>query len=854
VGVMTARNVLAGRRSGRHRSVRVWVTVLALAVGVAPAAADTTEPVTGSGELAGLVEAAMSTVDAARRDVDTTLVPLRAAMESGSLERALRGAYALEDYAVHPGVPAVSPVVVPGSVPAPVAAPIAALVQAVEAASQLTGEAVRPGAPLPDDEAVLSMMLAAEDAMDTIAAGAIDAAVGGNGAAPVYPIDPAWLARHGVEVPADAEFAAPDPRLTAFQRLEEQVDERIDVARVRAAGVVVARAVDAALPALHAYSTTQPGGGERVDGCDVVNRLPDLCVGSTANNVYTADARLLIDLGGNDVHRHGAGSVFVTLDRDNPNIPEYVDNDDRVSVTLDVAGNDTYHRQAESGPISLGQAVARGGVGMLVDGGGDDSYTVEAPKDLPGVARGQASASIGGVAMLADLAGRDSYFLDKGIAASGQATASLGATSVLLDGGVGDDSYRAEAVTNPQFDKRLVGFPRDLGAIMAAHGSGSAGAAVLADGGGNSTIVGRVSGVTPDRGTCGAPSPTGISICISYAGVQGNGAGQGRLGGSGVMLLGAGRTDLSLSAEGTGAPSGPDKLPCSEADVDGIGDGSAGFGAVWSVGGDTTYRLRASCVSEHRVDVDAGPADALARSGDQKLHEKQAAAVLEGMGYGQIGGVGVVRDDGGDDRYVSEASSVAVAEARERRDAAAGATGATARTLAAPVQSWTQGFGLLHGQGLIVDAAGNDRYRSTATSQAHASAFADDPRAPVHAYATAMAGSHFAQGGGGLGLGAVLDVGGVDHYTTDTVVSAVADPPTLEQADDPRGGSFVQAGGRGVAYLLDLDGSGTDVFRSTPYVKPAVGERGDAFWGGNGGTGPGGLAAATAPLAFGVNR
>jgi hypothetical protein len=461
VGVVTARDLLAGRRSGRHRSVRVWVTVVALAVGVAPAAADTTEAVTGSGELAGLVEAAMSTVDAARRDVDATLVPLRAAMESGSLERALRGAYALEDYAVHPGVPAVSPVMLPRSVPAQVAAPIAALVQAVEAASQLTGEAVRPGAPLPDLEDALSMVLAAEDAMDTIGDSDIDAATGGMaaGAAPVYPIDPAWLARHGVEVPADAEFRAPDPRLTAFQRLEEQVSERIDVARVRAAGVIVARAVDAALPALHDYSMAHPGGGERVDGCDVVDRLPDLCIGGTANNVYTADARLLIDLGGDDVHRHGAGSVTVLVQPDSVR--------EQVSVTLDVAGNDTYHRQAESGLISQGQAVALGGgVGMLVDGGGDDRYTVQAPADLPGAARGQALAALGGVAMLADLAGRDSYFLDNtnGVFAIGQASALVGASSVLLDSGVDDDSYRAEAVTNPKLDAlQFLGSP---GAVL----------------------------------------------------------------------------------------------------------------------------------------------------------------------------------------------------------------------------------------------------------------------------------------------------------------------------------------------------------------------------------------------------
>jgi hypothetical protein len=521
VAAMTGPNLVAGRRSGPHRSVRVRVavTVLALAVGVAPAAADTTESVTGSGEVAGLVEAAMSTVDGARRDIDATLVPLRAAMESGSLERALRGAYALEDYAVHPGVPAVSPVALPPSVPAQVAAPIAALVQAVEAASQLAREAVRPGAPLPDDQEVLSMMLAADDALDAIAAGATEAAVGGKGAtAPVYPIDPAWLAGLGVTLPADAQFAAPDPRLTAFQRLEEQVTQRIDAARVRAAGVIVARAVDAALPALHAYSAAQPASGEQVEGCDVVDQLPDLCIGGTGSNVYTADARLLIDLGGNDVHRHGAGSVVaVPLDTDNPNIPEYASDDDRVSVTLDVAGNDTYHRQAESGLISTGQAVAIAGVGMLVDGGGDDSYTVQAPAELPGIARGQALALFGGVAMLADLAGRDSYFLDntKGVVAQGQAWAAVHATGVLLDSGVGDDSYRAEAVTNPKVQKQVL---NGSGAVVIgqAYSGGTAAAAVLADGGGNSTIVGRVSGITPDRGRC----PVGSSSCTAYPGVN----------------------------------------------------------------------------------------------------------------------------------------------------------------------------------------------------------------------------------------------------------------------------------------------------------------------------------------------
>jgi hypothetical protein len=94
-------------------------------------------------------------------------------------------------------------------------------------------------------------------------------------------------------------------------------------------------------------------------------------------------------------------------------------------VALDVRGNDRY-----AGDADPTQGAGLGGVGILLDGEGDDEYTAVQ------CAQGYACHGLG---LLADLAGRDRYAARY----SSQGAAFFG-VGLLVDG-AGDDSYRIES-------------------------------------------------------------------------------------------------------------------------------------------------------------------------------------------------------------------------------------------------------------------------------------------------------------------------------------------------------------------------------------------------------------------------
>lgn len=133
-------------------------------------------------------------------------------------------------------------------------------------------------------------------------------------------------------------------------------------------------------------------------------------IGGSEDNIYTEDAAVMIDLGGNDQYRNRAGGAVGVLS--NP-----------FAVVIDLSGNDVYMADRL---FSLGSALF--GCGVLIDRSGDDVY------------RGShytQGGAIFGTGVLWDGEGRDIY--DAGFFAQGAGHYGVG----LLIDNEGNDSYRS---------------------------------------------------------------------------------------------------------------------------------------------------------------------------------------------------------------------------------------------------------------------------------------------------------------------------------------------------------------------------------------------------------------------------
>lgn len=270
-----------------------------------------------------------------------------------------------------------------------------------------------------------------------------------------------------------------------------------------------------------------PGGDfqRRLD-----SRLGPIFLGGTGPNTYRDDAFLILDLGGDDVYENHAGGangltglpVAIVLDLGGAD--RYVTRHSGaqgagifgVGILVDVAGDDTY----EAGHIAQGSAffgvgiladfdgadrfeadshsqgaatfgtgllwvktgnttyqarsLSQGfggvqGTGLLLDGGGDDSYTATGSEPcawLPGhkftlsqgFGYGERPHAGGGRGILADLAGNDRYVAD----VYGQGASYWYAIGLLLDA-AGNDSYQAHQYCQGAGIHLSVGLLADLG-------------------------------------------------------------------------------------------------------------------------------------------------------------------------------------------------------------------------------------------------------------------------------------------------------------------------------------------------------------------------------------------------------
>jgi hypothetical protein len=216
---------------------------------------------------------------------------------------------------------------------------------------------------------------------------------------------------------------------------------RVRYERIAAAGRIVARAVDLAVPVaerLAASSDRPPAPSDRAlppgvatgDVWDVVETSAGtVVIGGPGPTTYLAPCAVIVDVGGDDTYASPAGAAC-------PGLP--------AAVVIDVGGDDTY--DAGTGALAAGFM----GVGALVDLEGDDSYH-----------GGSFSLGSGlfGVGLLLDREGNDDYAGDTCVEGSGAFGIGL-----LVDE-AGNDSYRGALFC------QAFGFVKGFGLLYDASGN-----------------------------------------------------------------------------------------------------------------------------------------------------------------------------------------------------------------------------------------------------------------------------------------------------------------------------------------------------------------------------------------------
>ena len=163
-----------------------------------------------------------------------------------------------------------------------------------------------------------------------------------------------------------------------------------------------------------------------------------ILVGGTGVNVYSIDAAVIVDLGGDDVYLNNCGSPVTSVEEGERK------QHSRVGLVIDMSGDDRYLGNRLG---SIGSGVT--GVGILVDLNGDDVYQ--------GADMTQGSAFCG-VGILRDDGGDDQYLAQT----TAQGSAFYGA-GLLLDS-QGQDLYSSTLLS------QAFGGPRGYGLLLDHEG------------------------------------------------------------------------------------------------------------------------------------------------------------------------------------------------------------------------------------------------------------------------------------------------------------------------------------------------------------------------------------------------
>jgi hypothetical protein len=599
-----------------------------------------------------------------------------------------------------------------------------------------------------------------------------------------------------------------------------------------AAGAVAA-AIDVLLPQILALPPTGSAGSS-VEGCDLHDDAPNLCVASDADNVLSKDYALVVDMGGDDTHTHAAGGASV------------FDNQVPVSVTIDVEGADVYDAPI---PTASGSYIAQGasffGAGFLIDAAGDDDYRIVTGEPF-GISIGQGEGWWG-VGLLADLRGEDQYQLSATgpgpQTAAGQADA-LNGVGVLLDH-AGDDVHSVRATSTDYFDGTIGPFIVVEPPQAGAYGIGAASSDILffpvwvgphhvdvvlnpfenhglfLDGGGTDVLEVRSEVLDPrkdayfGRGWVGSPRATSFGL----------GAGFGP--GYGTVVLGDGPTDASIGTIS--------RSPRTDVSSMGLGYASgSSHGVVADAGGDDVWRMSADNLVERRGNLSPGcscPPPASAETGD---------TTVIGLGYGESGAVGLVEDAAGDDEFLAFATSSVDTELVVQPGDPGNQVRAASTTGA--VQVSVQGAATGFGTGQLHDSGGNDSYEVVVAGAAR-SRLSGAPSEDGQAVSVAGNTSVLAQSAAReFGTAVLRDTGGSDVYTTSGTNAAEAHPPSDVQPGTLLAAVLASVDEGSTALFFDADGGQVDQVSMTPVTPACTGTRGQAQWVDCGGAGVGVIA------------
>jgi len=373
------------------------------------------------------------------------------------------------------------------------------------------------------------------------------------------------------------------PDLELLRSLERDGD-LVDLRRLAAGAEEIGRAVDAAIQMISSQDLSSAGAFSHrfeTDLGDVILRGtgPDTLDSRGEGHAPGAEGGrggravlLLLDLGGDDIYETGSGPPA-----------------GGISIWIDAAGNDIYRASAVE-PGAFGAGI--GGYGVLVDMGGDDSYSA-GPVSL--------GAGLYGVGVLLDFSGRDIY-------RGGEFTQAAGSFGLgILADLEGRDDYRA---------------------VQMAQGyAGVAGAGLLADRSGNDLYE-----AADPSGHHPSPQAPEHSTSLAQGCASGRRAdyldGHSEAGGIGMLLDGGGDDTYraGVFAQGCGYWYGVGLL------ADGSGDDS--YGAVWYAQG-------------------AGAHFAIGFLLDESGSDRYSVARNMGQGAGHDFSVGGLVDVAGDDRYRS---------------------------------------------------------------------------------------------------------------------------------------------------------------------------------------------------------
>ena len=605
------------------------------------------------------------------------------------------------------------------------------------------------------------------------------------------------------ELMVRATGSPPDPAaLRELRRRHREVEALVDEPALFTAGMVLARALDLSLPELRVAASTLPPMATDV-ACDVVDQ-PVLCIAGTGANVLTADRALVVDLGGDDVHTHTAGGASAALP---------------VAITVDVGGNDRYQRA--SGPA---QGAGNLGVGMLVDAAGDDLYSVALSGTVAASAFGQGTNFSTGAGLLADLGGDDSYSitntkLDQATA-SGQGLGGQPGFGILLDDGAGSESYVVSA--RPA---GLIETPTEVragGLNAGGLGLGSlGGVGIVSDGGGTDEMtVETISPMVPaeDGRTIPSAPLTGPS-----------GFGQASIGGAALMVTGPGDTTRTSAVSMGGPWTG---IATSNA----FGSGLQAVGALVDRGGDDTYVATALVHAARRVRIDDGCACDGAHAEAKMSIPNVASASMHVMGSSLSAGLGLLRDEGGNDRYLATVESIAEAEVHDERTTPGAGGFGTSDAAATANASFLQAQGAASGgTGILEDLGGDDGYeirnvsRATALAEAAMAEVATEARARSdRVYTDAQAAA--TASGGVPGQAILRDTGGADRYLASSESAAAAEPATEMVTGELFSSAMASVSGASEALLFDDDAGEQDLFTLAPPDPACAGTRGEETW------------------------